>query len=140
MAIRNNVSTSTGTLNTLVSGSVVGGSAIFLGNSAKKVQSLSARLLLTAATSTITISAKWQVSKDGSTWEDVTNGSQNAASVVLTTGTAAQVTKNVPAPDAIFGWQYTRIALVTGVVTGAAGDLYTIGYSYRQLTASDNAV
>lgn len=138
MALRSNVSQLSGNLNTLVAGSVVPGNAVFLGNASKKVAFLSAVLLLTAATATITISAKWQVSKDGATWVDLTNGPQNAASVVLVTGTASAVTKVMPVPDAVYGWQYVRVALVTGVVTGNTGDLYTIGYSYRQLTASDN--
>lgn len=139
MPIRGFVSPTSGNLNTLVSGSVVTGAAIFLGRTNRKVVSLSARVQLTAATSTLTIATKWQVSVDGTNFVDITNGPQNAASVVVTTGTAAIVTKIIPPPDAIYGYPYARLALVTGVTTGAAGDLYVIDYAYRQLTASDNA-
>lgn len=139
MAIRGFVSATSGTLNTLVSGSVVTGAAIFLGRANKKVGSLSARVQLTAATATITMATKWQVSVDGSTWIDITNGPQNAASVVVTTGTSAIVTKIIPPSDAIYGYPWVRLAVVTGVATGAAGDLYVIDYAYRQLNASDNA-
>lgn len=139
MPIRNAVSASSGNLNTLVAGSIVGGTAIFLGRAYRKITNLSARVQLTAATSTLTMAVKWQTSDDASTWEDLANGPQNAASVVITTGTAAVVKKIIPPPEAIYGKAYVRLAIVTGVATGAAGDLYVIDYSYRQLTASDNA-
>lgn len=138
--IRNNVNTASGNLNTLTSGSVVGGPAVFMGNGFKKIANLSATLGLTAATATLTMAAKWQVSNDNSTWIDVANEPQNPAAVVITTGTATIVTKAMPAPDAIYGWQYARIAIVTGGTTGAAGDLYTIGYNYRQLSGAEAAL
>lgn len=139
MPIRNAVSASSGNLNTLVAGSVVGGVAIFLGRSNRKIGFLSARVQLTAATATLTMATKWQVSDDSSTWEDVVNGPQNAASVVVTTGTSALVKRIIPPSEAIYGRAYARLAIVTGVATGAAGDLYVIDYSYRQYNASDNA-
>lgn len=137
--LKYNAAPSSGNINTNVAGTVVGGNAIFLGNSYKKVAALSALVAVTAATATLTFSAKWQVSNDGSTWVDLANGTQNAAAVVLTTGTAAIVTKVIPAPDAIYGWQFARIAISNGVATGAAGDLYALGYCYRQLTGAEGA-
>ncbi len=136
MTMRYNAHT-TGTLNldTLVAGSVVGGNAVELGDNARqKARSLSALVVVDAETNTITVAAKWQVSNDGATWVDVANGSQNAASVVLATGTAgadALVTRMIPAPESIYGWRKARLALVTGVATGAATDTYAISYCYR---------
>ena len=138
--IRNQVAAASGNLNGLTAGSVVGGNAVFMGNVWKKVANLSALLKLTAATNTLTMAAKWQVSNDNSTWYDVANEPQNPAAVVITTGTAAEVDKVMPAPDAIYGWQYARIAIVTGVATGASGDLYTIAYNYRQLSGAEAAL
>lgn len=135
MTMRYNAHSSSGTLDTLVAGSVVGGTAVDLGDNARqKVRSLSALVTVDAETTSLTMTAKWQVSNDGSTWVDVANGSQNAAGVALATGTAgadAAVSRAIPAPDAIYGWRKARIALVTGGATGAAVDTYSLSYSYR---------
>lgn len=135
MTMRYNAHSSSGTADTLVTGSVIAGTAVEIGdNTRQKVRSLSALVTVDAETTSFTFAAKWQVSNDGSTWVDVANGSQNAAAVVLATGTAgadAAVSKAIPAPEAIYGWRKARIALVTGGATGAAVDTYALGYSYR---------
>ena len=140
MTIRNNVSAASGTFNAVGAGSDVTGAAIFMGNIAPKVKSLSVKLVLDIETDTITVSGVWQVSNDNSTWVDVANGSQNAAAVVFGTGTAgadASITKVLQAPDAVYGWQWARIALRVGVTTGATADTYALGYAYRQVVAGD---
>jgi hypothetical protein len=135
MPLRTAVSASSGNFDTLIAGSVTGGSAIIMGdNFRQKVRGLSAKVVVLAETDTITIACKWQVSNDNSTWLDVANGTQNAAAVVLATGTAgadASVTKVFSAPDAAYGYKFARIALVNGVVTGAAVDTYSLSYNYR---------
>lgn len=135
MTMRYNAHLVSGTFDTLVAGSVVGGTAVELGDNAnQKIRALTALVVIDCETSTMTMAAKWQVSNDGSTWVDVTNGSQNAAAVVLATGTAgadAAVTRAIPAPDAVYGWRKARLALVNGVATGAAVDTYSISYCYR---------
>lgn len=141
MSLRTSVHSSTGTLDGATAGTTTGGTAVFLGQSYKKVAHLSALVVLDVETDTITVSAKWQVSNDKSTWYDVANGSQNAAAVVLGTGTAgadASITKVVPvSSDSVYGWKFARLALVNGVTTGTTNDTYTISYSYRQLTGAD---
>lgn len=135
MPLRYNTYATSGNAATLVVGSVIGGTAVDLGDNARqKVRALSALVAVDAETNTFTFAAKWQVSNDGSTWVDVANGSQNAAAVVLATGTAGAdplVTKSIPAPDAIYGWRQARIALVTGGTTGAAADTYALSYCFR---------
>lgn len=135
MTMRYNAHASTGTADTLASGSVIGGTAVIMGDNARqKVKCLSALVTVDAETSTFTFAGKWQVSNDNSTWVDVANGSQNAAAVVLATGTAgadASVSRAYPAPDSTYGWRYARFALVTGGTTGAAVDTYAISYCYR---------
>ena len=135
MALRYNVYSSSGNANTLGTGSVVAGSAVSLGDNARqKVKEISALVTVLAETSTFTWAAKVQVSNDNSTWVDVANGTQNAAAVVLATGTAgadSAVSKVIPFPDNIYGWKFARIALVTGGTTGASADTYAIGYVLR---------
>lgn len=135
MTMRYNAHSSSGDFDSVSAGTTVGMTAVDLGdNSRQKVRGLSALVTVDAETNTLTLAAKWQVSNDGSTWVDVANGSQNAAAVVLATGTAgadAAVTKMIPAPDAIYGWRKARIAFVVGVTTGTTSDTYAAGYCYR---------
>lgn len=135
MTMRYAAHAKTGTLDTLVAGTVTGGNAVDIGDNARqKVRNLSALAVIDAETDTITITGKWQVSNDGSTWVDVTNGPQNAAGVILATGTAgadAAVTRCYEAPEAVYGWRKARFAIVNGVATGAAADTYSISYCYR---------
>lgn len=135
MTIRYNQLPATGNANTLAAGSVIAGNTLDVGdNTRRKVSALSALVTLLAETNTFTWSSKWQVSNDKVTWVDLANGAQNAASVVIATGTAGAdtaVTKAIPAPECIYGWKWARIALVTGVATGAAADTYAVGYCFR---------
>lgn len=138
MALRNNFQPVSGNLNTLVAGSQVNGATFRLGDQPRTLgKELSARVAVTAATATITVAVKFQVSTDGTTFYDVANGSQNAASVVLATGTSAIVTKVFAFPSECWGWKYARLSLVTGVATGAAGDLYAVDYNYRYARIAD---
>lgn len=135
MPLRYNAHAVSGNADTLVLGSVIAGSAVDTGDNARqKIRNLSALVTVDAETSTLTFTAKWQVSNDGLTWVDVANGSQNAAGVALATGTGgadAAVSKAIPAPESVYGWRKVRIALVTGGTTGAAVDTYAMSYSYR---------
>lgn len=134
MALRTNTAALSGNLNGVVAGTTVfaNSGSIQVGDGARqKVKALSAQVTATAATATLTIAVKWQVSADKVTWIDASNGPQNAASVPFTTGTSAARTGVFSAPDAVYSSNFARAVLVTGVVAGAAGDTYTIGYSYR---------
>lgn len=88
----------------------------------------------TAATSNLTVTALWQVSSDGSTWIDCAHGPQNPAGVALTTGTAAKVTKAIPAPPNAAGFKCLRLALVIGATTGTTGDTAKISYTGAAFT------
>lgn len=135
MAMRYSVNSTSGNANGSVAGTVVGGTALVMGDNARmKVKNLSALVTVLAETNTLTWSAKWQVSNDNSTWVDVTNGPQNAAAVAIATGTAgadAAVSRTIGAPEAVYGWRYARIAVFNGVATGASADTYALSYSYR---------
>jgi hypothetical protein len=131
MGLKYNVSAVTGNANTLASGSTIAGNSVMMGQNARKVRSLIALVSFTAATSTLTATGVWQVSNDGSTWVNAVP-SNNAANVTFTTGTAAIKTASIEAPQGVYGWKYARFTFLTGVTTGAAGDLYSIAYSYWQ--------
>jgi hypothetical protein len=120
-----------GNLNTVVAGTTTAGTAISTANMAPG--SLSCLFTVTAETNTITITPKWQVSDDNSTWYDL-SGLNNAAQVALATGTAgadAAVSKVLTAPSEVSGWKYVRPAVVNGVATGAATDLYAFELHFR---------
>ena len=136
MGLRYNVSAVSGNANTLVAGSLIAGNPVFMGQNFRKVASLIALVSFTAATSTLTATGKWQGSNDSATWVDLAGGN-NAANVIFATGTAAIVTRSLDAPIGAYGWKYVRFVFVVGVVTGAVGDLYSIAYSYRQLTGAE---
>lgn len=133
MALRLNTVVSSGNLNGQAAGATVAGTgSIETGDSARqKIKSLCAQVTATANTASLTVAVKWQVSNDRTTWIDASNGPQNAASVPFTTGTSAAKTQLISAPDAVYGARYCRAVLVTGGATGAASDLWSIGYSYR---------
>ncbi len=122
----------TGTLNT-VSNAAVTGASLFLGMSQDKVAdgTLSAYLILTAATASLTITPSWQVSNDGTTFTTVKLNSLNTAAIAVATG-VLNVTTVVEPPRTVFGYQWARVLLNVAGATGAAGDLFSIGYSYKQ--------
>lgn len=128
-----NVSGGTGTFNTVTATSQVSGNAVFIGNDVARASALSALCVLLAETNTLTLTVKWQVSNDNTTFYDCAQSISNAAATVVGTGTAGAdtaVTRVFEAPQAVYGWKYARVAFVVGVATGAAGDTYTYGYNY----------
>lgn len=122
----------TGTL-TGVSNTAVTGSSLFLGMQSEKVvdSTLSAYLILTAATSSVTITPSWQVSNDGTTFATVKLNELNTVAIAVATG-AANVTTVVHPPRAVYGYQWARVLLNVAGATGTASDTYSIGYSYKQ--------
>lgn len=96
--------------------------------------SLSALVSATASTSSLAITANWQVSQDASTWYDCAT-MNNAANVALITGngTGATATKVLDAPS-LFGWKYARVKCAN---SGANGDTVNDGVtvSYRYVKA-----
>jgi hypothetical protein len=93
---------------------------------------LSAQVLASAKTSTLTITGFWQVSDDNSTWIKAVP-QNNAAGVAQVTGTGSAVASTVAydAPDCVVSYKYARFAVVSG--TGAADgtdDKATISYRF----------
>lgn len=125
---RTGVGGGSGNLNGVTAGTTTGVASL----SMKQVRpgTLSATYAVTAATASITLSAKWQGSSDGSTWVDIANAPQNPAAVVLATGTSAALSKCIPAPESVHGFQFVRATIINGAETGGATDLYAITYNY----------
>jgi len=98
-----------------------------------RLGTLSALVVVDAETNTITLTPKWQVSADSSTWVDVYQPN-SPANVLWATGTAgadAPVTRVLTAPDAVYAFRYARVAIEVGVTNGLAADVGNIGYNYQ---------
>jgi hypothetical protein len=99
--------------------------------------SLSCLFVVDAETDTLTITGKFQVSHDNSTWFDLAGDAQNPANVILATGTAgadAAVSRVLPVPPAALGWEYVRAAVVNGVASGTTSDTYAFTFAFRFLS------
>jgi len=94
---------------------------------------LSAKTELLAETNTITLEVLWQTSNDaGANWARVTDD-KNQSTTVLATGTGGAdvlTTTRINAPDAVYGCDLCRVALINRVVNGAAADTYKFGYDF----------
>jgi len=119
-----------------VAGTTTGGTALATADIAPGT--LSCLFVIDAETDTITITGKFQVSADNSTWYDLAGDAQNPANVTMATGTAgadATVNKVLPVPTEALGWKYVRAAIVNGVATGGAADTYAFTFYYRKYSA-----
>jgi hypothetical protein len=134
--LRINQSVVTGSLLGVSNASVTGAS-MDLGRKFLAVEHLNAYLIVTAATSNLTVTPFWQVSNDASNWASMSPNATVSVGLPVVTGTA-NVTKTVPSPIGLAGYRYARCMLAVGGATGAAGDLYSIGYSWR-INAADHS-
>lgn len=117
-------------------GTTTGGTAIATANIEKGT--LSCLFTVLAETSTLTLTGKFQVSDNNSTWYDLAGDAQNPANVTMATGTAgADVAVNavLPVPAPALGWKYVRAAVVNGAVAGAAVDTYVFTFYARKFSA-----
>lgn len=117
-------------------GGVVGGAAI--GTTDVVFGTLTAYIDAVAKTNTMTLSGKWQVSHDNSTWVDVeldaasAVASSNTARILTTgTGSAVEYKGALPAPKAVYGWRWARVCIVVGVADSAdPSDAWAYNYNY----------
>lgn len=116
----------------------VDGASVSMVAKSIQVGSLSANVYAKATTNTLTLTAKWQVSDDASTWVDA-KPSNNAANVIVVTGTGSAVTDTIclAAPDGVYGKRYARVRVVsgTGVGAGAGTDEASVSYNWRIIDA-----
>lgn len=121
-----------GNLNTVVAGTTTPGTAV----TPAGWRDVSCLFNVLAETNTLTITAKFQVSQDNSTWYDLAGDAQNPANVILATGTAGAdtaTTRVLPVPNGALSWPYLRAAVVNGVATGATADTYAMTFYYSPL-------
>jgi len=99
--------------------------------------SLSAVVQTVITTATLTAQTVWQVSEDGSNWISLIglNSASNVAVAPAGTGASVPTSYVQAAPGINPSFPYMRLAVVVGVVTGAAGDNVTIAYNFRKRTA-----
>jgi len=91
---------------------------------------LSAYLAVAIVTSSFTITPKWMVSQDNSTYLAIEDQNNTAVTAISATETTV-----LEAPKASAGWPYTRLTLVAGGTTGTTGDTYEVSYTYRKRQA-----
>jgi len=93
---------------------------------------LAALVYMQANVNTMTLEAQWQVSKNGTTWYDA-KPTNNAATVVAVTGTGSPVSTTiaVSAPDAVYGFPFSRCSVISRVAAAVdANDQYSVEYEY----------
>jgi len=118
-----------------VAGTTTGGDR--LATAGIEAGTLSCLCALLAETNTITLTAKFQVSDDNSTWYNLAGDAQNPANVLVCTGTSGSDTVTnvvLPVPTQALGWKYVRAAVVNGVATGAVGDTYAFTFHFRKFS------
>lgn len=99
------------------------------------VGTLAANVYVLATTNTLTLTGKWQVSQDGTTYVDHIVGTGAEPSVLVTgTGSAVTKTRSVSAHSSTYAYRYARYTVVSGVGVGggAAVDEASISYNYVQ--------
>ncbi len=118
-----------------VAGTTTGGTAITTANI--EVGTLSCLFTVLAETSTLTLTGKFQVSDDASTWYDLAGDAQNPANVIMATGTGGAdtaVTRVLPVPPSAMAWKWIRAAVVNLTATGAVGDTYAFSFRCRRFS------
>jgi hypothetical protein len=118
-----------------VAGTTTGGAGIQ--TATLEAGSVSCLFTLLAETNTLTLTGKFQVSDDNSTWYDLAGDAQNPANVLIATGTAGAdtaVTRVLPLPMSGTAWKYIRAAVVNGVATGAVGDTYAFSFRCKKFS------
>jgi len=121
-------SASTGTFSAASSGDTKNGTSINMND--VEDGTLSAYLVATIATGSVTITPRWRVSKNNSTFYTIKDQNNVAKTAISATETVV-----LEAPKAVAGWPYSRLSLVVGGSTGTTGDTYDIRYSYRNRVA-----
>lgn len=120
-------------LSGVTAGSVAGGPVLALAANDAECDSLVANVSVGLTTSTATVTTKWQVSNDNSTWLDLKGLNSPAAVTVAAAGTGSLVTTAYAHACPInVSYPYVRLAVQMGVATGAAGDNVVISYNYRK--------
>lgn len=129
------VSTATGTATGIGSGTAISGNTVRIGGQSLIKSDLSALISVTANSSGLTFTPRWQVSANGSTWYTLKQP-ENPSVLALATGASGggdvAGVAVISAPSAVKGWQYARAQVVVGAATGTTNDTYSIGYAYRQ--------
>jgi hypothetical protein len=126
--------TGTTVMTGIVKGTTTGGPALDM--SIVQDESLSATVTLVANTATITLEAFWEVSSvagGAGTYYEVPSYA-NEAFTPWATGTAAGVTKVLPAPMCVYAFPYARCSVRNKVADGLIADTYAIGYNFVQKT------
>ncbi len=132
---RFNVSTTTQNFTGQTTTARIYGTSVFIGESSRVIEGLAAHIVATCTMTNATFKPVWQGSNDNTTFYDLANGPQAAASVAFLTGaTAATKTIGIEAPQSAYGYKYARPGIeFTSTTAGTTNDAAIIGLVYRQL-------
>ncbi len=125
-------------LNTLVAGTTASTAGLVIANAGAQFNiewdSLYALVETDLTTNTITVASKWQLSLDGTNWIDIVQDGLLRSKLIAAAGTGSLITTQYVHPLGGInpGADYLRLAVVVGVVTGAAGDNVTVSYGWRK--------
>ncbi len=86
---------------------------------------LSARVEVTIATGSLKMTPSWQVSNDGSSWEDVKSMTDDRP-----TGLCVTSVIHLASPNCLSGKRYCRAILTSSNAEATTGDFYRISYDY----------
>ncbi len=117
------VGTVTGTCSGASVGAAKNGTTIAMNNVTPLT--LSAYVDIAITTGSFTLTPKWQVSQDNSTFVTALVGIGAGISAVAATATSVY-----EAPRSVYGWPYARMILTVGGATGAGTETYDIRYTY----------
>jgi hypothetical protein len=125
-------------LSTIVAGSITSTAGLVLtpANTFQNLEwgSLSANVQTGLTTSGITAQTIWQVSNDGTNWATVAPAFGGAYTTVAAAGTGGLVTTTYVQSfiGVNLAHPWIRLAVLSAVQTGAAGDNVTVSYNFRQ--------
>ncbi|MDP9148520.1 MAG: hypothetical protein M3O36_01050 [Myxococcota bacterium] len=124
-------------LNTVVAGTTTSTAGLVLnagGAFNLEWDSVAAIVETNVTTTSLTVTAKWQVSNDGTNWIDLLTKNSAANVQKAATGTGSLVTTQfVMSLDGVNpAFPYLRAAVLSAGATGGAGDSCTIAYNFRK--------
>ena len=129
--VKHRTLTSSGTMYAIEAGSAQASDAIQTNQI--EPESLTCLFSVLAETDGTTLTGRWQVSQDNSTWYQL-DPPLNPAATILATGTSGSDTltnKVLSPPEGWDGWKFVRAAVELGGVTGVTADTYSMTLTYR---------
>ncbi len=95
-----------------------------------KTGTLSATVGLNADTATITLTPRWEVSADGTSWTLATVANNAAYVVQADQAGVATAVHAMAAPDSVYSQRFARVSVLLGNAGGGAADGAVVGHNF----------